>query len=125
MRVWFVSAGVLVIMLGTSACSTQTAKSDSPAAAVSGVPASSPLAKVRLGMNKSEVRKVLGSPDDENSYMTGKAFIPFYFGTDSRRASWYYKGMGRVVFADGNVFGGGTPEVIRLDHDPSESGVAR
>jgi hypothetical protein len=78
-----------------------------------------------MGMNKKQVRDILGQPADENSYMTGKVFIPFYFGTDARRTSWYYKGIGRVVFADGNAFGGGTPEVIRVDYDPTESGIAR
>jgi hypothetical protein len=29
------------------------------------------------------------------------------------------------VFADGNAFGGGGSEVVRVDCDPSESGVAR
>jgi hypothetical protein len=78
-----------------------------------------------MGMNKKQVRDILGQPSDENSYMTGKVFIPFYFGTDARRTSWYYKGIGRVVFADGNAFGAGTPEVIRVDYDPTESGIAR
>jgi len=76
-------------------------------------------------MGKKPVKELLGTPDDENSYSTGKVFIPFYFGNDARRTSWYYKAKGRVVFADGNAFGGGAPEVIRVDYDPSESGVAR
>jgi hypothetical protein len=76
-------------------------------------------------MNKKQVSDVAGHPTDENSYSTGKVWIPFYFGTDARRTSWYYKGEGVVVFADGNAFGGGTPEVIRVDYDPNESGVAR
>jgi hypothetical protein len=76
-------------------------------------------------MTKHQVKELIGSPTDENSYSTGKVFIPFYFGNDARRSSWFYKGMGRVVFADGNPFGGGGSEVVRVDYDPSESGVAR
>jgi len=68
---------------------------------------------------------ILGSPTDETSYSSGKAWIPFYFGNDVRRTSYYYKGVGRVVFADGNAFGGGASEVVRVDYDPAESGVAR
>jgi hypothetical protein len=118
----------LVMALG--ACATQTSQSGggSEAEAVAkGVPApsSSPLSKVQLGMGKKQVKDLLGAPTDENSYSTGKAWIPFYFGNDARRTSYYYKGMGRVVFADGNVFGGGSPEVVRVDYDPSESGNAR
>ena len=123
----WVMVGVMALALG--ACSTQTSNSSGGAASepAIGVPAppSSPLSKVQLGMHKKQVQDLLGTPSDENSYATGKAFIPFYFGNDARRTSWYYKSMGRVVFADGNVFGGGTPEVMRVDYDPTESGVAR
>jgi hypothetical protein len=114
------------------ACSTQSAKNTSDAgasaastAAAATAPSSSPLSKVTIGMNKKQVSDVAGHPTDENSYSTGKVWIPFYFGTDARRTSWYYKGEGVVVFADGNAFGGGTPEVIRVDYDPAETGVAR
>jgi hypothetical protein len=122
---WLIACA-LVLHLG--ACATQTAsKSDAAAASAGSVPApaSSPLSKIQIGMHKKQVQDILGPASDENSYSTGKAWIPFYFGTDARRTSWYYKGEGRVVFADGNVFGGGTPEVIRVDYDPTESGVAR
>ena len=110
-------------------CSTQTSKGGGGEAPVAdkGVPApsSSPLSKVQLGMSKKQVKDLLGAPTDENSYATGKAWIPFYFGNDARRTSYYYKGMGRVVFADGNVFGGGGTEVVRVDYDPTETGNAR
>jgi hypothetical protein len=118
----------LAMVLG--ACATQTSQSggggEAPAVA-KGVPAppGSPLSKVQLGMGKKQVKDLLGAPTDENSYSTGKAWIPFYFGNDARRTSYYYKGMGRVVFADGNVFGGGGTEVVRVDYDPTESGNAR
>lgn len=135
MRRWvgWILLGLMTLPLG--ACSQQTAREPASAApgstgsadAAVGIPAppSSPLSKIQLGMHKKQVQGILGAPSDENSYPTGKAWIPFYFGNDARRTSWYYKDMGRVVFADGNVFGGGTPEVVRVDYDPSESGVAR
>jgi hypothetical protein len=88
-------------------------------------PAGSKLAEVKLGMTKKQVKEILGPPTDENSYSTGKVWIPFYFGNDARRTSYYYKGIGRVVFADGNAFGGGGDEVVRVDYDPTESGTAR
>ena len=123
-----------VMMFAIGACATQTSQSSSgseASAAAKGVPEgvpappSSPLSKVQLGMGKKQVKDLLGAPSDENTYMTGKAFIPFYFGNDARRTSYYYKSMGRVVFADGNVFGGGGTEVVRVDYDPTESGEAR
>jgi len=123
-----IAVGVFALTLAGCAAESKPA----PAAATSGAtakgvaaPAGSPLAKVAVGMSKKQVKDILGSPTDENSYATGKAWIPFYFGNDARRTSYYYKGMGRVVFADGNIFGGGTPEVVRVDYDPTESGTAR
>jgi len=117
---------VLVALTAVAACSQKTSSagsSESTAeAAPVPVPSSSALAKVRMGMGKGEVRDAVGPPTDENSYSTGKAFVPFYFGNDARRTSWYYKGQGRVVFADGNAFGGGGTEVIRVDYDPAEDG---
>jgi hypothetical protein len=120
-----------VFALTLGACSTQTSKGNGSGseahATQAGVPAppSSPLSKVHLGMTKKQVKDALGAPSDENSYATGKAWIPWYFGNDARRTSYYYKGMGRVVFADGNIFGGGGNEVVRVDYDPQESGEAR
>jgi hypothetical protein len=119
-----VAACCLAIVLG--ACSTKTSQGGTGSEAMAApAPSGSPLSKVQLGMGKKQVKDLLGPPSDENTYMTGKAFIPFYFGNDARRTSFYYKGIGRVVFADGNVFGGGGTEVVRVDYDPSESGVAR
>ena len=46
-------------------------------------PPDSPLAKVKIGMTDAQVRKILGDPDNANGYMTGKSWIPFYFGTDT------------------------------------------
>jgi hypothetical protein len=121
----------LAVAAAVCACSTQEAKDTSGAGAevhsatTATAPASSPLSKIQIGMNKKQVSDILGQPSDERSYATGKAWIPFYFGTDARRTSWFYKGMGAVVFADGNVFGGGAPEVVRVDYNPSETGVGR
>jgi hypothetical protein len=127
--------GVFVIctaVMMLNACARQTSQSDAPAATESsnadkGVPppANSPLARVKLGMRANEVTDILGAPSDQNSYASGKAWIPFYFGDDVRRTSFYYKGQGRVVFSGGNKWGGGGGNVIRVDYDPSEPGVAR
>lgn len=122
--------GSVTLLVG--ACTQRTAQKTDAGAAASveravglQIPAGSSLAKIHLGMEKRQVRDALGVPSDENSYMTGKSFIPFYFGNDARRTSWYYKKLGRVVFADGNPFGGGASEVVRIDYDPNESGMAR
>jgi hypothetical protein len=87
-------------------------------------PASSPLAKVQTGMSQREVQNLIGPPSDEKQYITGKAFIPWYFGPDRSRSAYYYKGQGRVIFAGGSV-GNMTGKVVGVEYDPNESGRAR
>lgn len=82
-------------------------------------PAGSPLSKVETGMNDTQVRNILGNPDNANAYMTGKAWIPFYYGTDTRRTDWMYKGKGRVVFSRNQYTGG--LKVIRVIYNPAET----
>lgn len=77
-----------------SASGTKAEKSE-----YSNAPAGSELAKIQLGMDDTEVRAILGAPGDFNSYMTGKGFIPFYYGPDTHRTDWIYKGKGHVVFS--------------------------
>jgi outer membrane protein assembly factor BamE (lipoprotein component of BamABCDE complex) len=106
---------------GSSASEGSSAKSTSTKAP-RGVapPKSSPLARVSLGMTPDEVRQKIGSPTSEQSYVTGKAWIPFYYGPDTARTDWKYKGQGRVVFSRNQY--SGSVKVIRIDYDPSEDG---
>jgi hypothetical protein len=117
----------LVAMLGGCAAqdSGAAAPAEAPAAVAAPIPSDSPLAKIQTGMRATEVINILGAPTDQNAYVTGKAWIPFYYGDDTRRTRYYYKGMGRVDFTGGNVFGGGGGNVIQVEYDPSESGVPR
>lgn len=85
-------------------------------------PPDSPLAKVREGMTMGQVAEILGQPSDQNQYVTGKAFIPWYFGDDATRVEWHYKGVGRVIFTGGGAFGQRGGEVQWVEHDPDESG---
>ena len=113
-----------LLALGVVGCSAKSDSAPEPAAAPAApVPADSPLAKVTIGMTAQEVSNILGMPTNQVSYATGKAWIPFYFGDDSRRTEWSYKGLGRVVFTGGNVFGGGGGRVNRIDYDPTETGI--
>jgi hypothetical protein len=91
------------------------------APAVSNVPASSPLAKVTAGMGMKEVSDLIGPPTDTSSHITGKAFIPFYFGEDRAETEAYYKGLGRIIYSSAN----GSPRVSRVEYDPSETGYSR
>jgi len=108
----------------TQSSSTTTGSSTESSAAGSqptGVapPAGSPMAKVQLGMAPGQVTEILGEPGQRKNYMTGKSWIPFYYGSDSTRQEWKYKGQGRVVFSQGSFSGW---KVMRVDYDPAEPG---
>jgi hypothetical protein len=85
-------------------------------------PARSPMAQIEPGMREPQVMKILGPPDDSRAYITGKAFIPWYFGPDRSRFVGYWRGKGRVIFMGGNQWGGGAGKVVRVEYDPSEDG---
>lgn len=114
-----------VVALGMGACAK---KSPTPAASAAATstppPAGSPLAKIQVGMGEQEVRGILGPPTSENEYVTGKAFIPWYYGPDRSRRAYFYKGMGRVVFSGGSGFNR-TGKVSHVEYDPGEPGNAR
>lgn len=74
---------------------------------------------------RSRVSQILGQPTDQNQYVTGKAFIPFYFGDDVSRIEWHYKGLGRVVFTGGGAFGQRGGVVEWVDYDPKDTGYRK
>jgi hypothetical protein len=117
---------VLAGMLVTLGACARGPEPERPAAkpAWQAPPASSPLAKVQAGMTEQEVQALLGVPSDQNMYVTGKAFMPFYYGRDRHRIAYFYKGVGRVVFAGGGGFSR-TGRVSRVEYDPAEPGRAR
>jgi hypothetical protein len=116
------------VVLSTVVCVACAHREPEPAAPMRAnatpPPAGSPLAKVQVGMSAREVENVLGTPNDENAYMTGKAFIPFFYGQDRWRRAYFYKGLGRVVFAGGGGFSQNA-HVTRVEYDPGEPGRAR
>jgi len=83
-------------------------------------PAGHRMARLEEGMVPSRVREIMGEPTSEQTYQTGKAWIPFYYGSDTHRTDWKYAGDGRVVF--GHNRWSGSMKVIRIDYDPSEDG---
>lgn len=108
---------------GLAGCSGKAGSAAAPEAAAKSIPPDSPLAKIQVGMTMQQVSEILGMPTNQVKYATGKAWIPYYFGDDTSRMEWSYKGLGRVIFTGGNVFGGGGGAVQRVDYDPSETGV--
>ena len=78
--------------------------------------------RLQIGMSARQVTDIAGQPTDQGAYVTGKAFIPFYFGGDRHRYEMTYKGQGRLVFAGGGMgdYSGGN--LIWIIHNPNESG---
>lgn len=124
-------AGIAVVA-ALAGCASRQGASEAPAPAAAAekparpIPPDSPLAKIREGMSTQDVMNILGAPTSQSNYASGKAWIPYYYGNDARRSAYFYKGLGSVVFATGNVFGGGGGgAVVSVEYDPNETGVAR
>jgi hypothetical protein len=92
---------------------------------VTGKPApGSKFGQLKVGMSSSQVLSILGQPNDQGAHPTGKAFIPFYFGSDRFRYEVVYKGQGRLLFAGSAGFGwDGNTHLIWIIHSASEAGV--
>lgn len=84
----------------------------------------SKFAKVKIGMSKKQVDDLIGVHSDQSGHMSGKAFIPFYFGRDAYRTEYYYKKEGRLIFAAGGAFSQGE-RLLKIVVDPNEAGYAK
>jgi len=88
-----------------------------------GTPAkNSKFTRLKIGMGMKQVTDLIGQPTDQGAYVTGKAFIPFYFGSDRYRHELVYKSQGRLVFAGGSVGNPSVGRLIRIVHNADESG---
>ncbi|WP_228273744.1 hypothetical protein [Rhodocyclus tenuis] len=89
---------------------------------ITGIPAAnSKFTRLKIGMPLQQVFDLIGQPTDQGAYITGKAFIPFYFGSDKSRWEAVYKGQGRLIFADQAGFGT-AQYLIWIIHNSNEYG---
>lgn len=80
------------------------------------------LSLVKEGMSMQEVDDLLGPPTNQSTRMTGKQFQPFNFAArDTQRTTYFYKGVGRVVFSLRSAYNG-VYRVIEIAPDPAETG---
>lgn len=80
---------------------------------------------VQIGMSMRQAVDLAGQPTDEGVYVTGKAFIPFYYGGDRHRTELAYKGSGRLIFAGDSPWSRGgysSGSLIKIVHDAKDSG---
>ena len=73
-------------------------------------------------MSMKDATDITGQPTDQDAYMTGKAWIPFYFGGDKHRDELTYKGHGRLIFAGGGMGDMGSGHLIWIIHSANETG---
>lgn len=90
---------------------------------ITGTPAAnSKFARLQIGMPVRQVTDLAGQPTDQGAYITGKAWIPFYFGSDRHRFEMTYKGQGRLIFAGGGMGDFSNGHLIWIIHNPNEAG---
>ncbi len=77
--------------------------------------------QLTIGMSAKQVTDIVGQPTDQGSYMTGKAWIPFFFGADRYRHELVYKGQGRLIFAGAGGFDSNS-HLIWIIHSAAEKG---
>jgi len=62
------------------------------------IPSKSKFSRVKKGMGQNQVIHLIGQPTDRGSHVTGKAFMPFYYGSDRYRVVFYYRHQGTLEF---------------------------
>ncbi|NTV69156.1 MAG: hypothetical protein HGA71_03315 [Azonexaceae bacterium] len=83
------------------------------------IPPGSKWARLIIGMEQPEVERILGGTSNDVRVMpTGKAFIPFYYGTDRHRYEVVYRGQGSVSYTGGS-WGGGRGVLMMINYDPN------
>jgi hypothetical protein len=88
---------------------------------ISGSPApDSRFAQIKIGMELEQVHKLIGEPAQLYSHTTGKAWIPFYFGADSRRIVTLHRGEGCLTYSAGGLFNS-RKQLLRMDVDAAGS----
>jgi hypothetical protein len=88
------------------------------------IPPDSPFTKIKAGMASDEVFAAIGRPTSEDTYQTGKAFIPFHYGGDNVRMAAHYKGQGIITFSQDSSFTS-SMSVMSIDYDPDEPGFVK
>jgi len=83
----------------------------------------SKFARLQIGMPAKQVTDLIGQPTDTDMNVTGKMFIPFYFGGDKMEMKTFYRGEGFLVFT-GTHFAGAPNRLVEIHINPAESGYA-
>ncbi|WDS38098.1 hypothetical protein [Pseudoxanthomonas sp.] len=77
--------------------------------------------QLKIGMPVRQVTDIVGQPTDQGSYVTGKAWIPFFHGSGTSRTEYVYKGWGRLIFDSKGGFDSGA-NLVWIINSANESG---
>jgi hypothetical protein len=89
---------------------------------ITGKPAkNSKFNRLKIGMGPKQVTDLIGQANDQSAHITGKAFIPFYYGSGGHEMVYYYKGLGRLYFANNTALSSDRG-LSTIEHDVSEDG---
>lgn len=94
------------------------AQDSAQAASTTPIPKGHVFEKVKYDMTDAQVKQILGAPTTTQAYVSGKTFIPYYYGTEGSREAWFYKGKGQIVFSRNRWNGNLT--VIEVVYDPKQ-----
>jgi hypothetical protein len=119
MRSKFLHLGLIVVMGLMTACASSNKSKEQQI--IGQIPPGSAFSKLRIGMSLQQTHDLIGQPTDSYNHMTGKMFIPFYFGRDAMRLEELYKGQGRITYT-GVGAGGATFNIYQITYDSSEDG---
>lgn len=108
----FLCAIAFLVLFGSLGCA---AKRQSRVEDQKSIPEHSKFRKIQVGMSYRQVENLIGIGSDYDVNVTGKAYNPFYFGTDNTHTVWYYKGEGRIEVDNDNI-------VVEVEYDPEEDG---
>ena len=121
---------VLTLVTMITACASSTAgktstqttqKKETKKLIIGNIPPGSPFSKLKLKMSIKQVHDLIGEATDTHHYVTGKSFIPYYFGSDAHRLEELYKGQGKLTFT-GSGIGGTNYRLYRIMYDKNEDG---
>ena len=130
----------IAALLGVSACAPGGGGASSPAASnpdqhkvvgLNGIEGEingkiipgSKFSRLQIGMVSREAESIAGLPNDTAGHITGKQFIPFYFGGDGTRVEAFYRGEGQLTYTHPSI-GSTTLVLIGITADPTERGFA-
>ncbi len=74
--------------------------------------------RLQLGMDEATVQGLIGPPDVQFGYETGKRWIPFYSGSDVKRRVLIYHSEGCLLFTGKDTASEPRIELVRIEDNP-------